>query len=80
VARWGISPDVIYIQGNSNPGDIEERIIGLTWEDLQQLETVTAVACGPDKKSAILRALRTGLLDFLIIDDRTPLEVMNSDS
>ena len=68
------------IQGNRIPGDIEERIIGLTWEDLQQLENVTAVACGPDKKLAILGALRTGLLDYLIIDDRTALEVMNSDS
>jgi DNA-binding transcriptional regulator LsrR (DeoR family) len=68
------------IQGNRIPGDIEERIIGLTWEDLQQLENITAVACGPDKKLAILGALRTGLLDYLIIDDRTALEVMNSDS
>ena len=68
------------IQGNRIPGDIEERIIGLTWEDLQRLENVTAVACGPDKKLAILGALRTGLLDYLIVDDRTALEVMNSDS
>jgi DNA-binding transcriptional regulator LsrR (DeoR family) len=67
------------IQGKKIPGDIEDRIIGLTWEDLQGLENVTAVVCGQDKTLAILGALRTGLLDYLIIDDRTALEVMNSD-
>jgi len=68
------------IEGKRIPGDIEDRIIGLTWEDLEQLENVAAVACGQDKKLAILGALRTGLLDYLIIDDRTAQEVMNSDS
>jgi DNA-binding transcriptional regulator LsrR (DeoR family) len=68
----GISPDAILT--------FKETLSLATFRNVSSGETVTAVACGPDKKSAILRALRTGLLDFLIIDDRTPLEVMNSDS
>ena len=68
------------IQGKRILGDIEDRIIGLTWEDLEQLEKVAAVACGQDKTQAILGALRTGILDYLIIDDCTALEVMNSNS
>jgi DNA-binding transcriptional regulator LsrR (DeoR family) len=67
------------IHGKRILGDIEDRIIGLTWEDLERLENVAAVACGQDKTQAILGALRTGILDYLIIDDRTALEVMNSD-
>jgi DNA-binding transcriptional regulator LsrR (DeoR family) len=47
-------------------------------EYLEQLENVAAVACGQSKTQAILGALRTGILDYLIIDDRTALEVMKS--
>jgi DNA-binding transcriptional regulator LsrR (DeoR family) len=67
------------IHGNRILGDVEERIIGLTWDDLQKLENVVAVACGRDKTAAILGALRTGLLDYLIIDDRTLSEVEKAD-
>jgi deoxyribonucleoside regulator len=66
------------INGKRILGDIEDRIVGLTWEDLEQLENVAAVACGQSKTQAILGALRTGILDYLIIDDRTALEVMKS--
>jgi DNA-binding transcriptional regulator LsrR (DeoR family) len=39
-------------------GDVEDRIIGLSWEDLAGLENVVAVACGSEKTEAILGALR----------------------
>jgi DNA-binding transcriptional regulator LsrR (DeoR family) len=71
-----------YFNSNGNPilGDVEDRIIGLTWEDLQRLENVVAVVCGQDKTAAILGALRTGLLDYLIIDDRALLAVEQADA
>jgi DNA-binding transcriptional regulator LsrR (DeoR family) len=50
--------------------------MGLSWEDLCQLENVVAVACGPDKTEAILGALRTGLLDYLITDDETAMRLL----
>jgi DNA-binding transcriptional regulator LsrR (DeoR family) len=58
---------------------VEDRIIGLTWEHLQELENVVAVVSGPGKTEAILGALRTGLLDYLIIDDRTVSELEKAD-
>jgi DNA-binding transcriptional regulator LsrR (DeoR family) len=68
------------INGNRILGDVENGIIGLTWDDLQKLENVVAVARGSDKTAAILGALRTGLLDYLIIDDRTLSEVEKADA
>ncbi len=67
------------IKGNRILGDVEDRLIGLTWDDLQKLQNVVAVVCGRDKTAAILGALRTGLLDYLIIDDRTLAEVEEAD-
>jgi deoxyribonucleoside regulator len=65
------------INGNRILGDVEDRIIGLIWDDLQKLNNVVAVVCGWDKTAAIVGALRTGLLDYLIIDDRTLSEVFS---
>jgi DNA-binding transcriptional regulator LsrR (DeoR family) len=66
-----ISARYFDLQGQRIEGDVEDRIIGLSWEDLSKLENIVAVACGPEKTEAILGALRTGLLDVLITDDRT---------
>jgi Putative sugar-binding domain len=52
----------------------------MTWDDLQKLENVVAVACRRDKTAAILGAWRTGLLDYLIIDDRTLSEVEKAEA
>jgi DNA-binding transcriptional regulator LsrR (DeoR family) len=64
------------MKGHHVTGDVDERLMGLSWEDLGRLNTVIAVACGPDKTEAILGALRTGLLDYLIIDDQTALRLL----
>jgi deoxyribonucleoside regulator len=42
------------------------------------LENVVGVACGSNKTKAILGALRTGLLDVLVTDDRTAAAVLKS--
>jgi deoxyribonucleoside regulator len=67
------------IHGKRILGDFDDRIMALPWEDFQRLENVVAVACGLDKKTAILGALRTGVLSRLIIDDQTALAILEED-
>jgi DNA-binding transcriptional regulator LsrR (DeoR family) len=67
------------IHGDRILGDVDDRILALPWKDFQRCKNVVAVACGPDKKHAILGALRTGVLSRLIIDDQTALAVLEED-
>jgi deoxyribonucleoside regulator len=71
-----ISGHYFDIHGRPVHGDIEDRIMALSWEDLQRLEDVVAVICGRNKLKAALGALRTGLLDALIIDERTAIAIL----
>jgi deoxyribonucleoside regulator len=64
------------INGKRILGDTEDRIMALSWEDLQSLKNIVAVVCGLEKKNAILGALRTGLISRLIIDDQTALALL----
>ena len=66
------------INGKRVLGEVDDRAIGLLWEDIEGLENVVGVACGTNKTKAILGALRTGLLDVLITDDRTAAAVLKS--
>ncbi|MBV8900339.1 MAG: sugar-binding transcriptional regulator [Verrucomicrobia bacterium] len=74
-----ISGHYFDLHGRPVRGDIEDRIMALSWEDLQRLENVVAVICGRHKLRAALGALRTGLLDALIIDEPTAIAVLESD-
>ncbi len=49
----------------------DDRIIGVTLDDLKNIATTIAVAAGPEKTEAILGALRTGAVTVLVTDDRT---------
>ena len=71
-----ISGHYFDINGKRILGDLDDRIMALSWEDFQSLKNVVAVACGLDKKNAILGALRTGLISRLIIDDHTALALL----
>jgi deoxyribonucleoside regulator len=64
------------INGKRILGDVDDRIMALSWEDFQSFKNTVAVVCGLDKKSAILGALRTGLINRLIIDDQTALALL----
>lgn len=74
-----ISSHYFDIHGKRIIGDIDDRMMALPWEDFQRLKNVVAVACGLDKRDAILGALRTGLLNRLIIDDQTALALVEAD-
>ena len=64
------------INGTRILGDVDDRIMALSWEDFQSLKNVVAVVCGLDKKNAILGALRTGLISRLIVDYHTALALL----
>ena len=66
------------INGNPVRDELEDRIVGLSREDMKQIQTVIGIACGVDKTNAILGALRSKLLHVLILDDQTAFRILKS--
>jgi DNA-binding transcriptional regulator LsrR (DeoR family) len=56
--------------------EINDRIIGISLEQLKQGPRVVAVSGGPDKVPAIRAALRGGLIDVLVTDSVTAGKLM----
>ena len=67
------------LQGQPVVVEADERIVGLSWDDLHKIRPVIAVAGGPDKALAVLGALRSGCLDVLITDERVARKVLSLD-
>ncbi|MEZ4669397.1 MAG: sugar-binding transcriptional regulator [Anaerolineae bacterium] len=61
---------IITESGELYPCDFNHRVIGITLEELRQIPTTIAVAAGMEKAQAVLAALRTGVIDVLITDNR----------
>ncbi|CAB5715791.1 Sor operon activator [Delftia tsuruhatensis] len=57
--------DFIDIHGQPAATPMQDRVIGLSREDLQRIPNVIAVAAEASKVTAILGALRTGVIDTL---------------
>lgn len=57
--------------GELHPGSYNQKVVGVGLDGLRRIPMVIAVASGVEKASAILGALRTGVVDVLITDDRT---------
>jgi len=51
--------------------DFDATVTAISWDQLQHVETVIAVAGGQDKVEAIVGALQSGLIDVLITDRST---------
>jgi DNA-binding transcriptional regulator LsrR (DeoR family) len=62
--------------GQPYPCAFNERIIGVTLDDLRTIKTTIAVAMGTDKTAAIRGALRLGVVDLLCTDDHTAAAVL----
>ncbi len=62
--------------GNVVETEVNERIIGLDVRELRD-STIVGIGGGPEKKDAILAALRGGFLDVLITDEETGLFLKN---
>ena len=56
--------------GNLLNDQFEEHLIGLTLEDFKQIPIRVGVACGLEKKEAILSVLRGGCVNVLITDEK----------
>ncbi len=59
------------VRGETCFNDLDDRIIGLTLDELRKVRHKIGVACGPEKRDAILGALRGSLLDVFITDEKT---------
>lgn len=57
------------VTGQMISSDLNRRLIGLTLDDLRRIDTVIAVVSEGDKSASVLGALRTGVLDVLIVDE-----------
>jgi DNA-binding transcriptional regulator LsrR (DeoR family) len=65
---------------NGNPvvGSVDNRIIGLTLEELSRVPTRIAIAGGPEKIEAILGALRGGYITDLVTDEATARNLLEA--
>jgi deoxyribonucleoside regulator len=68
------------MNGRELPIDLNQRVIGITLEQLKEIPFVVALAGGKQKAPAILGALRGGYLDVLITDSVAATEVLALDS
>ncbi|WP_298914236.1 sugar-binding transcriptional regulator [uncultured Roseobacter sp.] len=57
--------------GNFVKTPLDERVIGMSLEELSQIDRVIALAGGQSKTDSIRGALRTGVIDLLITDKFT---------
>jgi len=57
------------VQGRVLGPPTSERVIGLTMEQLAGIETLVGMASGKEKAPGVAGALRTGVLDVLVIDE-----------
>jgi len=71
------------LQGQPLDLDIHRRLIGVSWEALHRIPLVVGVAGGREKAAAILGALRSKVIDYLITDSNAAtrvLELADNDS
>lgn len=64
------------VEGRPIRSTVQDRLIGLTLEELQRVPLVIAVASEPGKGLAVLGALRSGVVRALITECRGALEVL----
>lgn len=57
---------------------LDERTLGITLEELQQINRVVGLAGGPQKLQAIRSALKGGLIDVLITDHKTASHLLDA--
>lgn len=63
--------------GNQIADEIEERVVGLTHEQIQKIPRTIGVAGGNEKQTAILAALRGKWINTLITDNKTAQFLVN---
>jgi deoxyribonucleoside regulator len=71
-----IAWQIYTLDGQLYPCEFNQRVIGLTLDELRQIPTTVAVAMGLEKGRAILGGLRTGVINVLCTDDKTAGKVI----
>lgn len=66
------------IDGRPVPSPIDNRLIGLSLDELKRIQTVICVAGGSPKVESILGALHGGYVNVLITDEETARAVLDS--
>jgi DNA-binding transcriptional regulator LsrR (DeoR family) len=56
------------IEGNPVKTPLDERVIGMSLEELSHIDRIIAVAGGASKTRALVGAIRSGVIDVLITD------------
>ena len=59
---------------------LDDRVIGVTLEELAQIDRVVALAGGKSKTEAIRGALRTGVIDLLVTDKYTAKRLVKTEN
>jgi DNA-binding transcriptional regulator LsrR (DeoR family) len=67
------------LKGDLYPCPYNQRMIGLTLEEMRRIPATAAVAMGASKIDAILGGLRTGVIDVLCTDLETAQAVLKAD-
>jgi DNA-binding transcriptional regulator LsrR (DeoR family) len=75
-AAGDMAGQIFTLSGQLHACQYNQRIIGVTFEDLRHIPAVIAVAMGREKTKAILGALRTGAIKVFITDDDTARDVL----
>ena len=68
------------INGEPSKNNIQDRVVGLSEEDLHQIPTVIAIASETNKPLSILGALRTGIIDILATSTSNAQAILTLDS
>ena len=66
------------LDGNQIRTSLDDRILGISFEQLRTAQTVVAVAGGIDKTQAVLGALRTLLITDLFLDQELAQAVLEN--
>ena len=64
------------IRGNICDENLNERVIGISLNELKKIDTVIGIATSLDTIEAIIGGLRSGFLDVLISDEKTVEEII----
>ena len=65
--------------GQQIESDLDDRVIGLSLEEIHAIDIVVGVAGGAAKVPAILGALRGNLINVLVTDQQTAVSILASD-
>jgi deoxyribonucleoside regulator len=71
-----VAGQIFTLSGELHSCEYNQRVIGITFDELCRLPNTIAVAMGLEKSKAILGCLRTCIINVLCTDDQTASEIL----